>query len=178
MTAPCRAVKVLRVTSTSKPQAQACEGASVKRAINLIVVMAAALASTTVFATPASAAIPTCNTVKVVSNYSGPDVKVPAYSGTGSTTCGLEQGNYNNAAVTELQKALNRCFYRYYGVPAGGFWPIAEDGDFGSKTKEALRRAQAGHTSEPADIDGEYGPITRDFLDFRTAYGDGCWYLN
>ncbi|MFD5567949.1 peptidoglycan-binding domain-containing protein [Streptomyces cadmiisoli] len=147
-----------------------------KRAIELIVVMAAALAGTTMFVSPASAAIPTCNTVKTLTN-NDPDIKVPAYSGTGSTTCGLEQGNYNNAAVTELQKALNRCYYRYYGIPAGNFWPIAEDGDFGSKTREALRRAQAHHTSEPADIDGEYGPITRDLLDFRTAQGDGCWYV-
>ncbi|WP_326607746.1 peptidoglycan-binding protein [Streptomyces sp. NBC_01799] len=126
-------------------------------------------------ATSAAAATPTCNTVKSVEGYNKGLIRVPAYSATGSTTCALTQGN-SGAGVLELQRALNKCFYNAYGSNQS-YWPLAEDGDFGPNTKKALTEAQDYHTNVPADIDGVYGPITRDMLLWRSATYNNCWFF-
>ncbi|GGX56048.1 peptidoglycan-binding domain-containing protein [Streptomyces fructofermentans] len=125
-------------------------------------------------ASPAAAAIPTCNSAKAVPGYNNIYMRVPVHAATGSTVCALAQGNAG-AGVLELQRALNKCFYQAYGS-SRSYWPLVEDGDFGPNTKKALTEAQDHHTDVPEDIDGVYGPITRDLLLWRLASGNGCWF--
>ncbi|MCM2388269.1 peptidoglycan-binding domain-containing protein [Streptomyces albipurpureus] len=146
-----------------------------KRAITTLAATLLAIGGAAMNATPAAAATPTCNTVKAAQGYNGFLIRVPAYSATGSITCALEQGN-SGAAVLELQRALNKCFYNAYGS-SKTYWPLAEDGDFGPNTKKALTEAQDYHTDVPADIDGMYGPITRNMLLWRSATHSGCWFF-
>ncbi|SNT51825.1 hypothetical protein SAMN05216252_13341 [Actinacidiphila glaucinigra] len=42
--------------------------------------------------------------------------------------------------------------------------------------KKAPTEAQDYFTNVPADIDGVYGPITRDLLLWRLNSGNGCWF--
>ncbi|MFD9004181.1 peptidoglycan-binding protein [Streptomyces sp. NPDC059582] len=145
------------------------------RAITAAAATLLAIGGAFVNAPSAAAATPTCNTVKAVEGYNKFLIRVPAYSATGSTTCALAQGN-SGPAVQELQRALNRCFYNAYGSDKS-YWPLAEDGDFGPNTKKALTEAQDYKTDVPADIDGVYGPITRDLLLWRSATHSGCWFF-
>lgn len=76
---------------------------------------------------------------------------MPATAG-GSTNCRITTGSpKNNAAVRALQTNLNWC----YGEN------LLVDGDFGSITAAALRRAQA---DEGILVDGWYGNESRDNL--------------
>lgn len=70
-----------------------------------------------------------------------------------NTSCWLQQGS-NNGGVLSLQKALKYCYNAYSGVL---------DGDFGPRTREALRMAQR---IELIGIDGIYGPETAWNLEF------------
>ncbi|KAK3364391.1 peptidoglycan-binding domain 1 protein [Lasiosphaeria hispida] len=69
-----------------------------------------------------------------------------------SINCQLAQGN-NSDAVKALQTQLNLCYGSKLDV----------DGDFGGKTKTALKAAQK---AAGADDDGIYGPETRSRIKF------------
>ena len=75
-----------------------------------------------------------------------------------SINCQLAQGN-NSDAVKALQMQMNLC---YRGTIAA---QLKVDGDFGSKTKAALRAVQR---AAKADDDGIYGPETRSKMKFGT----------
>jgi hypothetical protein len=88
---------------------------------------------------------------------------VPAYQySTGSKTyyCHMGEGA-NNAGVGVLQRALNVCYDEN----------LTQDNVFGSKTREALKRAQA---DEKIGVDGKYGNETMWALDW-TRWRDGAW---
>ncbi|MER7009580.1 peptidoglycan-binding domain-containing protein [Dactylosporangium sp. NPDC000555] len=103
----------------------------------------------------AQAATPNCS--RQITNI----VYYPAASD-GAWRCGLKYGN-NNAAVSTLQLTLNYCYKENLDV----------DGDFGSRTQAALKRAQA---TVGVSADGEYGPITAGHLKFVYVNG-GCMTL-
>ena len=67
--------------------------------------------------------------------------------GAGYWSCALAQGARNDA-VTMLQFSINRCYYPHVVDT------LAEDGDFGSKTKAALVKVQRQHGIE---ANGQYG---------------------
>jgi peptidoglycan hydrolase-like protein with peptidoglycan-binding domain len=69
-----------------------------------------------------------------------------------SIACQLAEGN-NSDAVKALQTQLNLCNGASLDV----------DGDFGGKTKAALKKAQKANG---ADDDGVYGPETRSLIKF------------
>jgi peptidoglycan hydrolase-like protein with peptidoglycan-binding domain len=77
---------------------------------------------------------------------------VPAI-GSSNFNCSLNTGN-NSAAVSALQRTLNKCYGESLDV----------DGDFGTNTRNALKRAQ---NAAGVDDDGSYGPITRDAIKHR-----------
>lgn len=68
-----------------------------------------------------------------------------------SIACELGQGDKNDG-VKALQKQINMC----YGSDLDA--KLAEDGDFGSKTKNAVEIVQ---TKSHSKKDGRYGPETR-----------------
>ncbi|MFI6783242.1 peptidoglycan-binding protein [Micromonospora sp. NPDC050276] len=115
---------------------------------------------------PAAAAYPTCyGKRKVATAPYNELVWIPAVSSTGSTSCNLRLGDYNNTGVSVLQDAINRC-----NRPQN-FAPIVVDGDFGQKTKDLLIVAQA---IRETDTDGIYGPLTRDAFYWPLPSGEGC----
>jgi peptidoglycan hydrolase-like protein with peptidoglycan-binding domain len=109
------------------------------------------LAATLTLASPAAAA-GTCYTTTTLPDYTIPlfSVTVPSAGSTAaSTTCYMAQGANSNA-VKRLQTTLNRCYDQ----------ALVVDGDFGSRTKAALKVAQGMNWL--LTVDGEYGPKTRD----------------
>ena len=135
--------------------------ARTKTVATFAAIMITALGSVVGISRPAEAALPTCNATKLVNGRSHPtQVWVNIYGPTGSTDCILRQGNYNNAAVLNLQNTLVS-IYDYN---------LVLDGDFGPATKAALYNLQGQlHDDNGRHIrqDGVYGPQTRDAL---------CWY--
>ncbi|HEY8451360.1 MAG: peptidoglycan-binding domain-containing protein [Micromonosporaceae bacterium] len=118
-----------------------------KRLVGLLLAAVVAVPAVLAQASPASAATPTCTTVKhkiVQVDYIG---SLPATS-SGSSTCLLYEG-LSNAGVKALQVTLNKCFGEH----------LAEDGIFGPLTRSALIRAQQAVGTA---ADGVYGPDTRD----------------
>ncbi|MBD7998770.1 peptidoglycan-binding domain-containing protein [Oerskovia gallyi] len=97
------------------------------------------------FASAASAAYPTCNTVGIRNG-----IAIPYSSASGTYTCNLRQGN-SGGAVTALQDSLNTC----QGAS------LAVDGSFGPATRAALVAFQQ---SRGLVADGIYGPATRNAL--------------
>lgn len=128
------------------------------------------LATMAVVAPPVSAAAHPCSGVGYrvdLTESGGPneDLRIffPAYlhdgrtdGGAGYWSCALAQGARNDA-VTMLQFSINRCYYPHVVDTL-----LAEDGDFGSKTKAALVKVQRQHGIE---ANGQYGPQTA-----RTMY--------
>ncbi len=72
----------------------------------------------------------------------------------------MVQGNVSSA-VERLQNTLNRCYFYHHG--ASPLFPVSLeiDGNFGGKTRDALKFAQG---VEGAAVDGVYGPESRDKL--------------
>ncbi|MFC9897742.1 peptidoglycan-binding protein [Nocardia sp. NPDC127579] len=118
----------------------------------------------TVTAGSAAAATPTCDGtgIHAAGNYSV--AYIPHYRGGGGTwNCQLAEGS-SGKAVTSLQTALKRC----YGAD------ISVDGQFGPRTKSALKSAQR---TAGAGSDGIYGPETREKLKWPSQMQDtdkGC----
>lgn len=111
---------------------------------------------------PAQAASHTCNSSYAWKTglYNGKNTFawVPSYN-QDTTLCNLAPGDSGDP-VERLQRALNMC----YGQS------LVIDGNFGSKTKEALRVAQR---VERIEDDGYYGPITRKSLEWPRRYIQG-----
>jgi hypothetical protein len=117
-------------------------------------------------ATPKAVAAPnalsTCTGWSDFVNGFGEVVHIPSIGqGDGQVTCGLGQGNANNA-VFKLQTALNRCYGNNLTV----------DGNFGPLTADALRKAQQ---KESISADAQYGPQTRDHLSWPIFESDGTF---
>ncbi|WP_370615247.1 peptidoglycan-binding domain-containing protein [Mumia sp. Pv 4-285] len=111
-----------------------------------------------------AAASPACTTNGYGVTRSGSILSVPATSG-GSLHCHLQEG-YSNRAVWQLQYSITWC-YRGYGESVLN---IGVDGNFGPKTKAALRRVQQ---IERINVDGVYGPQTRDAMMHRQDSWEG-----
>ena len=128
-----------------------------------VLALVAGLAFVVAPATPAHAALPTCNRADNLASPYGL-YRAPTYNGT--LSCVLRRGNYNNKGVEALQRNLRIC----YGQS------ISIDGDFGPATETALVNAQTWmrvvHGKDIA-VDGVYGPETRRALFWPTARG-GC----
>ncbi|KAK0648551.1 hypothetical protein B0T16DRAFT_408396 [Cercophora newfieldiana] len=77
-----------------------------------------------------------------------------------SIECELGYGNNSNA-VKALQEQINLCYGRYLAAK------LAVDGDFGSKTREAVRIVQ-GRVG--AGVDGRYGPETRGLMNWGVYF--------
>lgn len=113
-------------------------------------------------AAPASAGPPRCDGVGTKEAGNQSVARIPIKTGDG-WNCTLSEGS-SGSAVSALQVALKQC----YGAD------IAVDGQFGSRTKSALRSAQS---KAGVGADGVYGPNTRNALKwFTTMHGDpkGC----
>lgn len=117
-------------------------------------------------ATPAAAAVYDCNTNHkwVHGNYNGKQtfIWLPYYSPHKVTNCYVSPGD-SGVDVRMIQDALVKCYGR----------DIIVDGEFGSKTKEALQHAQR---VEGADDDGYYGLETRDALKWPRRYSSNSAY--
>ncbi|MFD6164762.1 peptidoglycan-binding protein [Oerskovia sp. NPDC060287] len=103
------------------------------------------MAAGAAFASSASAAYPTCNTVGIRNG-----IAIPYASAAGTYTCNLWQG-HSGGAVSVLQETLNEC----NGAS------LAVDGAFGPATRSALVKFQQGRGLV---ADGIYGPATRNAL--------------
>lgn len=111
----------------------------------------AAVVGTAGPATAASGCNATYTSAKSFIEWRG-EARIPAWSnGTYlSLNCNMSQGA-SGAHVKALQLSLNEC----YGES------LILDGDFGPRTRDALKRAQA---DEDISVDGGYGPQTRNAL--------------
>ncbi|MFC8615545.1 peptidoglycan-binding domain-containing protein [Micromonospora purpureochromogenes] len=114
----------------------------------------------------AQAALPTCNSFVYKDGYNAygsVSVRVPVwrepYEPGYTLDCDLRSGNYNNTAVRILQETLNHCYWNIIGAQ------LTADGDFGTKTRDALIKVQRHHGIL---ADGGYGPQTR-----KTVYHHG-----
>lgn len=102
-----------------------------------------------------AAAAPTCNSATVYQN-----ALVPSVAATGSVNCVMGQGA-NSHAVLRLQWNLNTCHGKR----------LAEDGQFGPRTRQALIEVQR---SVGARADGVYGPETRSKMLHMIVEGGGA----
>lgn len=138
-----------------------------KRIVVVFVAVVAAIGSTLIAATPASAS-PTCNTADVWLNNSNYYAEVPAYwSGSGdvSLACNMVRGNVSNGVLV-LQRTLNDCYLEPAGQPL-----LSEDRNFGRLTFEALKYAQG---RAGARVDGVYGPETLRKLNWSAGQPGTC----
>lgn len=106
-----------------------------------------------------------CTTKGYGVTRSGNILSVPA-TGSGSLHCHLQEGYYGNTAVWYLQYSIAWC-YRGYGEAVLN---IAVDGNYGTKTKAAVKRVQE---IERITADGVYGPQTRDAMMHRQDEWEG-----
>ncbi|MFD8077975.1 peptidoglycan-binding protein [Streptomyces sp. NPDC059718] len=113
---------------------------------------------------PAEASAP-CTTKGYGVTRSGNILSVPA-TGSGSLQCHLQEGYNGNTAVWYLQYSIAWC-YRGYGEAVLN---IAVDGNYGPKTKAAVKRVQQ---IERITADGVYGPQTRDAMMHRQDEWEG-----
>ncbi|WP_432902264.1 peptidoglycan-binding domain-containing protein [Micromonospora matsumotoense] len=125
------------------------------RLIGSIAAMAVVVAGTTVLAaTPASAALPNCNTY---SRLGGGALKalVPTYNG--NKDCVMGSGNVS-PGVWALQRTMVNCYSQ----------DIAVDSNFGPGTRSALIRVQQ---RIGVSADGVYGPATRSRMTWSLEAG-------
>lgn len=131
----------------------------------LIILAAVGLAAGLLLSTSAPAsASPSCTKRGLEGSSSGNILAVPV-SSTGDSFCHLQQG-YASAGVRTLQDSIRWC-YRSRGEAVLN---ITVDGNYGAKTKAAVKRVQqlAGITA-----DGVYGPGTRDAMLHRQDAWEG-----
>lgn len=83
-------------------------------------------------------------------------VRMPITNGP-STSCSLMMGD-SGAGVKTLQRSLNFCYN------AG----LTVDGSFGSKTRDALKKAQ--DVTSGLTVDGIYGPDTRKKIEWMVDW--------
>lgn len=126
----------------------------------LAVVLAVTAAAVLATASPATASTHYCRT-SLWQGTSEATIRVPAAAA--GWRCYMGWGA-DSPAVTALQQSLNTCYRTVIGTP------LRVDGEFGSRTRTALRTVQR-HVHVRRD--GIYGPQTA--LSMRhTAYGGGC----
>ena len=110
--------------------------------------------SLAVLASPASAATPQCTQrVSHLPDSAAGGLWVPAASNS-IRLCWMDVGNYSSG-VWALQAALRYCYSQN----------IAIDNDYGTQTRDALRRVQG---VIGAAQDGEYGPETAQKMKFSS----------
>jgi peptidoglycan hydrolase-like protein with peptidoglycan-binding domain len=128
------------------------KGTSLRLNLRLITSLAALAVGTGMAvlpSSPASAATVLCTT----NAYANPlRIVLPSLSN-GSTSCSLFSGDTNNG-VYALQESINLC----YPTVIGKYYPLSQDGQFGSNTKAALKLVQS---KIGASADGNYGPETK-----------------
>jgi len=73
----------------------------------------------------------------------------------GCTSYTYREGRMNNNCVKQIQIMTN--YFNFPGTADKSYTPIAEDGDFGPKTKEAVKKFQANYN---LTADGVVGPNT------------------
>ncbi|MFJ8146394.1 peptidoglycan-binding protein [Streptomyces sp. NPDC096048] len=120
-------------------------------AVGVTLLSGAAVAGTAGPATAASGCNSTYISSKSFIEWRG-EARIPAWSdGTYlSLNCSMQLGS-SGAGVRALQTSLNECYDESLDV----------DGQFGPRTRDALKRAQA---EEDISVDGGYGPQTRNAL--------------
>ncbi|NUL02569.1 peptidoglycan-binding protein [Streptomyces lunaelactis] len=124
-------------------------------------------------ASPAAASSPACTTWIQTQIPSGRGLAELPGTSTGSTYCHLQRYLINRG-VLNLQGTLNLCYAYYHNLNLGhgAGVPIAEDGNFGPETVTAMKRVQA---FEHVDVDGIYGPNTRNAMEFpHVDASSGC----
>lgn len=149
-----------------------------RAAATLVAVLAgASLTLSTPTAAQASSPCTSLTFYRVGGYPGGADMHVPTVGWqTGNKHCYLTYG-HSGSAVLVLQEALNNCYSR----------SLSLDGNYGTKTREAVRYAQHRINEDIvyADIaeDGEYGPQTRAYMGFAIFGVDGgpvipnvCYY--
>ncbi|HEY2549340.1 MAG TPA: peptidoglycan-binding domain-containing protein [Streptosporangiaceae bacterium] len=132
----------------------------IRRRLAAIMVAGAVAGSLAVIpVTAASAATRTtlCTTTASINTAHGP-VAVPGTSRT-NDNCSLFEGDVSNG-VHALQEAMAQCFS---GLLANGF---KIDSDFGPITKTTLENIQRAEGQTGTAVDGKYGPITRNLMQF------------
>ncbi|MEV4413241.1 peptidoglycan-binding domain-containing protein [Catellatospora sp. NPDC049609] len=141
------------------------------RLARMVSAVFAAMVAATVLsvAAPAQAATPTCNasgTVTAADGYT--HINIPMYyvasTNTRNYTCLLSVGNSSNAVYT-----LERTLKEQYG------YNITVNTAFTTETKNALLDLQA-ELCCGLDVDGVYGPQTRDALCWVQVGGGGCMF--
>ncbi|WP_323377109.1 peptidoglycan-binding domain-containing protein [Streptomyces smaragdinus] len=139
-----------------------------RRSLAVAGVVAAILGTFSIAGSQALAATPTCNGVGDAWTGAVGPIKIPSYNsgGTQNLSCNMVKGNVSSA-VRNLQTELNKCF----GAQ------LAVDGNFGTNTYNALKRAQsaAGTTA-----DGVYGPNTRHAFAITRGWwsGSSCLWVD
>ncbi|MFF9340204.1 peptidoglycan-binding protein [Streptomyces sp. NPDC014773] len=120
-------------------------------AVGVALLSDAVVAGTAGLARAASGCNSTYTSSKSFIEWRG-DVRIPAWSdGTYlSLNCLMRLGS-SGAGMRALQTSLDECYGESLDV----------DGDFGPRTRDALKRAQA---EEDISVDGGYGPQTRNAL--------------
>ncbi|GAA3477749.1 peptidoglycan-binding domain-containing protein [Streptomyces yanii] len=139
-----------------------------RRSLAVATIIVATLGAGMVTGAPASAATPTCNGVGDAWTGDAGPIKIPSYN-SGSTqnlSCNMVKGNVSSA-VRNLQTELNKCF--------GASLTI--DGNFGTNTYNALKKAQA---AAGTTADGIYGPNTRHAFAITRGWWSGtrCMWVD
>jgi peptidoglycan hydrolase-like protein with peptidoglycan-binding domain len=159
-----------------------------KRCIGALTALIAALGGIILISPAASAAITYCNHVNWVEDVGQGNINYPTYmnsSGGVTVNCDFrinENGTSGQReAIAQLQRSLNVCYgpNRFPdGAPA---WAVtsqlAEDGEYGSKTQEAVRQVQNylnNYEGRSLTVDGYAGPRTRTAMRHETREGTFC----
>jgi len=143
-----------------------------RRSLAVVTIIAATLGMGAIVVEPASAATPTCNGVGDAWTGDAGPIKIPSYNsgGTQNLSCNMVKGNVSSA-VANLQTELNKCFADKIGTQ------LKVDGNFGTNTYNALKKAQAAALTT---ADGVYGPNTRHAFAISRGWWSGsmCLWVN
>jgi len=122
---------------------------------------------TVVSPTVASAATPLCTKARNVTS-GGRAISMPA-TANNSLTCLIGRNSAaNSTVVRHLQSTMKACYPTLrLADPYSDerISQLAVDGDFGPRTEAAMKAVQ---DATGADVDGVYGPNTRDRMRFRS----------
>lgn len=138
---------------------------SFKRSIAIVATIAASVGGLVLAASPASAALPYCNNVSGVTDAASGLTRYETYvssSGNYTVSCDMNWINENGndgqrRAIRQIQWDLVMCYDK--GIVIGEI-----DGEYGSKTREAVRQVQSELNRDFGAglvVDGWAGPNTR-----------------